>query len=146
MDENAAQFVKILSELPDDDTSLVDELYDAVELLDSSDTVQEVFPAIFSFFELHPAADLGSPGPLVHLTEKAYPGGYEDQLLASLARKPVHSTVWMANRLLNDDSLAEPLRSRLQAAIKDTTVHPLADDAAKQIATQFIDHQILPRE
>lgn len=149
MDEFAAQFVEILSGLPDevdDGTSLVDELCDAVDVLDSSDTVREVFPAIFDFFELHPAADVGSPGPLVHLIEKTSPGRYEEQLLASLARKPVHHTVWMANRLLNDDAVDEPLRSRLQAAIKDTTAHPLANDAARQTAIQFIDHQGLPRE
>ena len=54
MDRSAEQFVALLSSLAqkaDEDISLVDELYGLVDLLDSSDTVREVFPAIFEFFE-----------------------------------------------------------------------------------------------
>ncbi len=144
MDRSAEQFVALLSSLAqkvDEDIYLVDELYDAVDLLDSSDTVREVFPAIFEFFEQHPAAELGEPGPLVHLIEESYPGGYEEQLLESLARKPVHHTVWMANRLLNNKTVVDPLRSHLQFAIRNTPTHPLADESARRVAVQFIGHQ-----
>ena len=143
MDESANQFVAILSKLGQekgDDASLVDELYDAVDLLDGSDTVNEVYPAIFDLFERCPSANFGMPGPLVHLVEKSFPGGYEKLLLASLARKPVHHTVWMANRLLNANDIDNSMRSQLQLAIQKTINHPSADDTAKQVAAQFMKH------
>jgi hypothetical protein len=85
-------------ELGDD---LVYELGDLVETIEDHPDPRPVFPAVFLFFEAHPDADLGMPGPLVHLLEGTYPGGYEELLVQSLARKPVSLTLWMANRLLN---------------------------------------------
>ena len=144
MDKPSEQFVAALSKLTqkaEDETSLVDELYEAVDLLDSSETVSEVFPAIFRLFESYPAADFGTPGPLVHLIEKSFPGGYEELLLVSLERRPVHQTVWMANRLLNSDDIDGRLRGRLQSALKKAAEHSAADERARQVAAQFIEHQ-----
>ncbi|MCH9693462.1 MAG: hypothetical protein K0U72_03040 [Gammaproteobacteria bacterium] len=146
MDEIARQFATTLGNLAPDargDDSLVDELYEALDLLESSDTVSAVFPAIFGLFEKHPNADFGMPGPLVHLLEGEYPGGYEDLLLESLARKPVPHTVWMANRLLNSSDVVDPLRVRLQRALKNTVSHPSADEGTRRDAAGFIEHQRL---
>lgn len=58
-----------------------------------------VAPILFNFLERLDQADLGSPGPVVHLLE-ALPG-YEGHLQQSLRRRPTPLTVWMVNRILN---------------------------------------------
>lgn len=141
MDESAKKFVELLADLSQtivDSDDSVGELHDAVDLLGSSDTVAEVFPSVFRLFEKCPKADFGMPGPLVHLLEDSYPGGYEELLLESLAKKPVTHTVWMANRLLNSVDVIDPLRSRLRRALKDVIDHPLADDLVKEDAERFL--------
>ena len=141
MDETAKKFIERLSDLSKsmkDTDDVVGELYDAVDLLNSSNTIAEVFPAVFLLFEQFPAAGFGTPGPLVHLIEATPPGGYEVLLLDSLARKPVPHTIWMANRLLNSEDVADPLRGQLRQALKDTIDHPAANDAVKQQAADFL--------
>jgi hypothetical protein len=61
----------------------------------------EAVRAILELMESNPDFDFGRPGALVHYVEKYYRNGYEDELLASLARRPTQHTVWMLNRLIN---------------------------------------------
>jgi hypothetical protein len=127
--------------MPNDDPPLIHDLYDAVDVLDDSLTKSDVFPAIFDFFEKFPSADFGSPGPLVHLIEDADFTQYAGLLLSSLERRPVSHTLWMANRLLNDEKVTDPLRSSLVTALKNSVEHPLSDDLAREAAIEFLDYQ-----
>ena len=144
MDKAATNFVSCLAGItpkPNDDPPLIHDLYDAVDLLDDSLTKSDVFPAIFDFFEKFPSADFGSPGPLVHLIEDADVAYYAGLLLSSLERKPVNHTLWMANRLLNDKKVTDPLRSSLVTALKNGVEHPLSDDLARQAAREFLEYR-----
>ncbi len=80
----------------------VGDLYEAVEVLEPGPLEPEAIAAVFRFFEGHPEADHGMPGPLVSLLEKQR-GQYERELTESVARSPVPSTLWMVNRILNGE-------------------------------------------
>lgn len=69
---------------------MCDQPFDAVEL-------------IFKLIENSPTIDFGSPGPLGSFMEKFYRCGYEEQLVASLKRKPTEYTIALMFRVLNDD-------------------------------------------
>lgn len=56
---------------------------------------------VLRFMEGNPDIDYGKPGALVYFLERFYLHGYEDQLIASIRRKPTPHTVWMLNRLIN---------------------------------------------
>jgi hypothetical protein len=56
---------------------------------------------ILKLMEEYGTIDFGAPGPLVHFVEGYCKHGYEEELLASLARRPTPHTLWMLNRLLN---------------------------------------------
>jgi hypothetical protein len=66
---------------------------------DHAEDVQGISRLLLGFVERVDGADLGSPGPIVHMLERL--PGYEVYLKESLARKPAWLTVWMANRILN---------------------------------------------
>lgn len=98
----------------------------------------ETVEPILRFIEEHPAVDFGSPGPLVHFTERFYGFGYEDTLLESIDRRPTALTVWMLNRVINGTK--EPLhRRKFVAAMKDVVSHPLANDEVRQRANRFVE-------
>jgi len=75
-----------------------DELVDQLLL---SDHPSEAVPEILRCMEDHPAADYGSPGPLVHFVERFYKKGYEAELVASIQRRATPHTLWMLNRVIN---------------------------------------------
>lgn len=64
-----------------------------------TDDVAATSRLLLDFVERLDGADIGSPGPVVHLLERL--PGYEEYLRESLARRPAQLTVWMANRILN---------------------------------------------
>lgn len=94
------------------------------------------YAGIFQFMEEHPDADFGSPGPIVHTMEKL--GGYEDALVQSLGRKPIPLTVWMVNRILNDD-LAPSERERWLDVLRGVAENPNASDEARAEAMDFLE-------
>src|ERR1700689_436762 len=85
---------------PGTDESPVASLYSLVSPIEKDPTAPEAFPEIFAFFERFPDADLGTPGPLVHLIEQ-HIGKYEALLVGSVRRAPSTTTIWMINRILN---------------------------------------------
>lgn len=113
-----------------------DSLYDVVDRLreccDPSDAAKDIFLFIESAYD----KDLGSPGPLVHYLEE---GRYEDELRASLRRKPTDLTVCTVNRILNslDGEAARSWIKELRAVLD----HPEADVGAKLSAKEFIGFQ-----
>jgi hypothetical protein len=98
----------------------------------------ELIEPIVGFIERHPDMDFGSPGPLVHFAERFYGNGYERTLLDSIERRPTPLTAWMLNRVINGTK-APSTRSELIEAMRGVSVHPLADDATRQMAHRFVE-------
>lgn len=94
----------------------------------------EALPSLFATLERLGDADVGSPGPLVHLIEEI--DGHEDHLLASLQRRPTACTVWMGIRLLNGRSGA-PDQDRWRAALGVVRSHPDATPGAREEAARL---------
>jgi hypothetical protein len=90
--------------------------------------------ALLQVLERHPQVEFGAPGSVVHALEN-YPGQYTELLLASLARRPTPTTIWMLNRLLNAATKAE--KQRLLPHLKRLRQHPLADEPARGAAEEF---------
>ena len=99
--DNIKEFEKELMGLSprDDDFSyLVDDLLSKVP----EESMQQIIPSIFRFFEAHPLDECGCLGALVHLIEDFYPS-YVEQLKKSLESRPSYNTILMLNRILNSD-------------------------------------------
>ena len=101
--------------------------------------LEVVFKEAFQFFERHSDADLGMPGPLVHFLEDFYPD-YLDALSESVERKPTMYTVWMVNRVLNDD-IPDEVRTRMLALLRCAAANPAADEESRESAVEFLDEQ-----
>jgi len=117
----------------DDYVQYLDTLLDGVIELDDPEAV---FAEAFAFFERNGAADLGTPGPLVHFLERFYPD-YVDQLCASVVRKPTTYTVWMLNRLLNA-SVETADRKRLLEVLEGASANTAADKVVREQAIEFL--------
>ena len=115
--------LQALNELTDDSAELV--------------THPEIASAVFAFLEQNGTADLGSPGPLVHFLERAFPS-YVEALIASLDRQPVGYTLWMANRILNA-KIPQQLRVKLLSALGRAAQHPLCAEIDRHQAHEFIE-------
>lgn len=111
---------------------------DLVEAWISAGVGLETVEPILRFIEQHPDLDFGSPGPLVHFTERFYRNGYEERLLQSIYRRPTALTAWMLNRLINGTE--DPLqRQEFVAAMNEVVSHPLANDEVRQTAKHFVE-------
>jgi hypothetical protein len=90
---------------------------------------------ILRFIEARPDLDLGARGPLVHFVESLDRVRYEQELLASIARRPTFYTVGMVNALLN--ATREPdARRAWMAALQAALSSPATDtDTKDQIRT-----------
>ncbi len=111
------------------------------ELLQTSQ-LEQAIPTLFATFERLPDADFGTPGVLVSTLEEL--PDYETELVLSIRRKPTYYTVWMLNRILN--GLSHDHAAKEQSAfwlnlILEASTHPLADEAAKEEAQDFIAFQ-----
>ena len=100
----------------------------------------DIVGPILRFVEAHPDLDYGAPGSLVHYIEKFFRSGYEEQLAASLKRKPTTLTVLMLNRWINGAS-SDQERALLLALLSDARQHPQADEATRKQAADFEDFQ-----
>ncbi len=92
---------------------------------------------ILRFMETHPEILYGTPGPLVHFTERFYGNGYEEMLLASLRRRPTPHTVWMLNRLINGTERSET-RSAYITRLSEAKHHPETDLATLSSIDDFL--------
>ncbi|MGK5742107.1 hypothetical protein [Micromonospora sp. URMC 103] len=93
-------------------------------------------PLLYSLMERLDAADMGSPGPIVHALEAW--SGYPPLLAESLRRKPTPLTVWMANRRLNTGSSDAPEWFEL---LRLAAGHSAASPEAQADARDFLEHQ-----
>jgi len=74
----------------------------------------------------------------VHFVERFFGKGYEERLLASVARKPTLHTTWMLNRVIN--GLKDPgARMRFVNALQSVLTSPGADPATQKLAAQFLE-------
>src|ERR1051326_4578380 len=79
----------------------------------------EAVEPILQFMENHPdEVDLGTPGALVHFSEKFCGHGYEEKLLESISRRPVSHTIWMLNRLINGTKVPDTRQRYVDAMIR----------------------------
>ena len=101
---------------------------------------EKAVPAIFELMEKYPHADFGSPGPLVHALERGGARLYEGELHKSLLRKPTPLTLWMYNRIINEENDYRIVKGYFER-LKLFGRHPLADAKTKDVAKDFIEHQ-----
>ncbi len=102
-----------------------------------------VCPVLFAFFEAHPGADVGTPGPFIHHIESFYPD-YLPELRASLSRTPSRPAVTMLHRLLNSADLADALRAELMTDLSRMVHDEHCDDAVADLASFTLEHHPLP--
>jgi len=101
---------------------------------------EKAVSAIFQLMEKYPHADFGSPGPLVHSLETWGASMYEGELHKSLMRKPTSLTLWMYNRIINDENDSRIAKGHIER-LKLFSRHPLVDAETKETAEHFIKHQ-----
>lgn len=82
--------------------SVIDKLYELVDLMEGREDISDTYDAIFSFLENNPTIDIGSPGPLVHLLENYYPS-YVPNLMHSLEKAPSLTAIFMLHRIMNSN-------------------------------------------
>ncbi|WP_442679015.1 hypothetical protein ACSBM8_16145 [Sphingomonas sp. ASY06-1R] len=93
--------------------------------------------AILHFIELNPDLDFGSPGPLVHFSEKFHHHGYEAALLRSINRRPTPLTAWMLNRLINGTADG-PEREAYVAAFEKAAASPSTDEETREEINHYL--------
>jgi len=139
MRASTASFIERLSSLqPDTAVHPVADLYDAVAMLAPGPLEPEAIAAVFRFFERHPAADHGIPGPLVLLLETQR-GRYERELKASVARAPVPMTLSMVNRILNGE-IEEQSFAEWMALLSDVARNAI-NPSVRQLASEYLEFQ-----
>jgi hypothetical protein len=117
----------------------IDQLYTLTNELMVLPEPERAIPVMFRVIENLADSDLGSPGPLVHTLERMR-GRYEDELVASIKRKPTCLSIWMVNRLLNVVQTSEQRQAYL-TLLGLAAKHHAASEQARQDAQSFIDYQ-----
>ena len=140
MSANSELFIERLHALTDVDSDdyLENHLFDLCLLVEDDPDSSSVIPHIFAFFEAHPEADFGSPGPLVHFLEKQ--PDYKGHLIESIVRKPAAPCVWMINRILNSKISSEKRASLIDLLLSVLT-NPRADEYARDQAEHVLTYQ-----
>ena len=109
-----------------------------VSAIRQMDAPREMVPLLFRWFEAHSEHVVGSPGPFVHFIEEEL--DYFRALEESLSAKPTDHTAWMVNRIANGET--DPTKAiHWVTLLKAVACHPLADEACKETAQDFISHQ-----
>lgn len=101
----------------DTEADLTDVLDTLLSEATGSDFSSRTFESAFRLFERHPLCNFGSPGPLVHWLERAYPQ-YISALVSSIERRPTEPTLWMVSRILNA-KIEASTRGALVAALRN---------------------------
>ncbi|MGY3188067.1 hypothetical protein [Lysinibacillus sp. TE18511] len=82
----------------------IDPVYEIIDEIEELGYAFDFVEPIFLLVERSPDIDFGGPGPLGSFLEKFYHNGYEDILVKSLQRKPKEYTIYLLERLCNDES------------------------------------------
>ncbi len=103
-----------------------DPAYDIIEEVQLRENPFDAVRPILTMIENAPAIDFGGPGPLGSFLESFYHEGYEEELVASLKRKPTEYTVALMFRLIADAD--NPNREEYRALLKTLKNEPCLDD------------------
>jgi hypothetical protein len=114
-------------------------LAELTDALMSAPGAEKAIPELFSVMERLPAADLGSPGPLVHTLERL--NGYKEELVRSVHRQPSLLSVWMVNRILNTN-LSDDARRSYIALLNEVWAHPNTPETVREDAQHFLELQM----
>lgn len=125
---------------PEESDGLIGDLYDIVEPIEDEKDIELTFEPIFSFFEKYPDADVGNPGPLVHLLESHYPK-YMDLLLESIKKRANYMGVIMLSRVLNGE-LSPNSRDEYMKLLKTVANSDLEDEITKETAMEIYQFQL----
>lgn len=82
----------------------IDPAYEIIDEIGELGNAFDFVEPIFLLVERSPDIDFGGPGPLGSFLEKFYHNGYEDILVKSLQRKPKEYTIYLLERLCNDEN------------------------------------------
>jgi hypothetical protein len=141
MQSNITKFCNALDNLdPEKSDGLIADLYDLVDLLEGENEITSIYESVFRFLEKYPEADIGNPGPLVHLLECHYPS-YVPVLIVSVEQSPTYNTVIMLHRIMNS-KLSREDRSRYLALLKAAADNDTADEITKENAQELYEFQI----
>jgi len=99
----AAEAIARLEAIPETEVDLVYPLYEAIDGIQIDDP-QNFFPNAFRYTRERSEADFGAVGPLIHLIESFFPL-YVKDLAESLAIRPTHPTLVLAQRIFNSARL-----------------------------------------
>ena len=110
---------------------------EVVEAWMADGTGSEAIAPVLRFMEANPQIDYGMPGPLVHFVERFYRGGYEEELVDSIRRKPTPHTVWMFNRVINGTK-APDVRQNYIAELERAKERQPLDQATLERINHFL--------
>ena len=116
----------------------LERLAELTDALMSAPEPEKAIPELFSVMERLPDADLGSPGPLVHILERMH--GYEGELVRSVRRQPSPLSVWMVNRILNTD-VSDDARQSYLFLLNEALKHSTAPETVREDVRGFIERQ-----
>ena len=141
MKSNITQFCNALEKIePEKSGGLISYLYDLVDLLEGVNEITPIYDSVFQFLEKYPSADIGNPGPLVHLLERHYPD-YVPKLIASIEQKPTYNSIIMLHRIMNSE-LSKEDESKYLALLKAVADSNTVDEITKENAQEFYDFLI----
>ena len=86
-----------------DKYQFIDPAYDLTDELEQCEKPFDAVRPILELIESSPNIDFGGPGPLGSFMEKFYHEGYEEELVASLKRKPTEYTISLMFRIIADE-------------------------------------------
>lgn len=99
---------------------------------------QSIAPML-GVLERYPDEDFGAPGCIVHLLETFYKKGYEEQLVASIKRRPTLHTLWMLNRIINGSK--GKARADYLAALRSVAENREVGKNVRAEAKEFLENQ-----
>ncbi|RWX01412.1 hypothetical protein [Flavobacterium cerinum] len=111
------------------------------EIVDEMEADKIGFDAIENILELmekNPLVEFGTPGPLTHFIEKFYKERQEDYvnlLKKSVKDKPTVHTVWLLNRVINENKKQE-LIGILNSISKDKEIK----QEIRDVANNFLEY------
>jgi len=101
----------------------------------------ETVPLLLGIIERHPLDDFGAPGAMGQFMEQFFGKGYEEELAASIRRRPAMYTLWMTNRVLNSPAISPMLRMELTALLGQIAGDAAVEPDIRQEARHYIDYQ-----
>lgn len=112
------------------------------EIVDEMEADKIGFDAIENILELmekNPLVEFGTPGPLTHFIEKFYKERQEDYvnlLKKSVKDKPTVHTIWLLNRVINENKKQEELIGILNSISKDKDIK----QEIRDVANNFLEY------